>query len=438
MNGSNKKQIIISVIVTIHNAEKYLCECLDSVLTQTFSDIEILCMDGGSTDNSPQILKEYAKKDKRIRIINDPNTSYGHKVNEGIRQAYGEYISVLESDDMYLPDMLERLYVIAEKYKPDFVNADYLELWETEGRRYEVPVKMYPEQDYNHLLESGSHPEDMRQILRYWTGIFRRDFLTDKKIRMNESPGASFQDMSFRFLTSALAETSYHLDVPVYCYRADNPFSSVHDPKKAVVIADEFDFLKEELQKRGIEDRHIWHHFYVWKYNDFCGNLIRFDKEIRKALLERCYQELEMDRIFLEQRNIKDYSDSVKILLEKSREDFQKEIEIRFEKLQEQQRRREDLYQRLKEYKIVIFGCGVYGRTVRKYLYSLAERIYCMADNKQELWNTLVEGYEVLSPEDAARRYPEALYIVANKLYAKDIARQLQRIGIKKDMIYVY
>ena len=166
MNGSNKKQIIISVIVTIHNAEKYLCECLDSVLTQTFSDIEILCMDGGSTDNSPQILKEYAKKDKRIRIINDPNTSYGHKVNEGIRQAYGEYISVLESDDMYLPDMLERLYVIAEKYKPDFVNADYLELWETEGRRYEVPVKMYPEQDYNHLLESGSPPEDMRQSLR--------------------------------------------------------------------------------------------------------------------------------------------------------------------------------------------------------------------------------------------------------------------------------
>ena len=52
MNGSNKKQIIISVIVTIHNAEKYLCECLDSVLTQTFSDIEILCMDGGSIDNS--------------------------------------------------------------------------------------------------------------------------------------------------------------------------------------------------------------------------------------------------------------------------------------------------------------------------------------------------------------------------------------------------
>ena len=133
-----------------------------------------------------------------------------------------------------------------------------------------------------------------------------------------------------------------------------------------------------------------------------------------------------------------DSSGSVKILLEKSREEFQEEIESRFEKLQEQQKRRENLYRRLKEYKIVIFGCGAYGRTVLGYLYSLAERIYCMADNKRELWNTVVGGYEVLPPEDAVRRYPEALYIVASKLYAKDIAKQLQHIGIKEDMIYVY
>ena len=98
-----------TVIVTVHNAEKYLRECLDSVIGQTFSDIEILCMDGGSTDASPRILKEYAAKDNRVCIINDPNTSYGHKVNEGIRQAKGKYVSVLESDDMYDPDMLQRL-----------------------------------------------------------------------------------------------------------------------------------------------------------------------------------------------------------------------------------------------------------------------------------------------------------------------------------------
>ena len=119
------ESVIISVIVTIHNAEKYLRECLNSVISQTFSNIEILCMDGGSTDSSPQILKEYAEKDDRIRIINDSNTSYGHKVNRGIEEAKGEYVSVLESDDMYELFMLEKLYQIAEQYKTDFVNADY-------------------------------------------------------------------------------------------------------------------------------------------------------------------------------------------------------------------------------------------------------------------------------------------------------------------------
>ncbi len=80
-------EVKISVIVTVHNAEKYLRECLDSVCNQTFSQIEILCIDGGSTDLSPQILKEYQQKDNRIQIIHDPNTSYGHKINVGMRLA---------------------------------------------------------------------------------------------------------------------------------------------------------------------------------------------------------------------------------------------------------------------------------------------------------------------------------------------------------------
>ena len=78
---------IQSVIVTVHNSEQYLRRCLDSVCNQTYKDIEIICLDGGSKDKSPEILKEYAKIDNRIRIINDSNTSYGHKVNVGIERS---------------------------------------------------------------------------------------------------------------------------------------------------------------------------------------------------------------------------------------------------------------------------------------------------------------------------------------------------------------
>ncbi len=434
--GTARRNIKITVIVTIHNAEKYLEECLNSVINQTFPGIEILCVDGGSTDSSPQILKEYAMKDDRIRIINDSNTSYGHKVNEGIRQARGEYISVLESDDMYQSDMLEQLYRIVKKYEPDYVNGDYFNVFDINGKHFQLHVKMYPESDYGRFLESGKHPEDMRQILRYWTGIFKRDFLIENGIWMNESPGASFQDMSFRFLTSALADTAYHLDSPVYLYRVDNPESSVYNPKKAVAIVDEFDFLKKELLKRNIENPYIWQHFYTWKYNDFYGNLIRFDDEARKALFERCYYELETDREVLLLFQEKLLSKAIYKLLKKSKEEVWKDIEETYRQNQKREQERYTLLKNLEENQIVIFGCGIRGNNTLDYLKSVGveNRIACFTDNSEELWGTEIKNHHVLSPEEAVKKYPDSLYLVANKYHGDEIYSQLLKSGIKKIM----
>lgn len=428
-----KKDKKITVIVTVHNAEKYLKECLDSVLSQTFSDIEVLCMDGGSIDSSPQILKEYAMRDARIRIINDTNTSYGHKVNEGIRQARGKYISVLESDDMYQPDMLRQLYEIAEKYHVDYANADYLNFFDIGGKRFKTLVKMYPESDYGKRLESGKHPEDMRQILRYWTGIFRREFLTQKEIWMNESPGASFQDMSFRFLTSALADTSYHLNIPVYLYRVDNPESSVYDPGKAVVIADEFDFLKAELLRRNIKNKYIWKHFYVWKYNDFYGNLIRFGETARKALFDRCYDELEKDRENLQILEGASNSNAILTLLNKSKEEVWEQIEQAFSGKRNQDRKLWEFLNRLGDNEIVIFGCGIRGKAVLDYLQSadMEKQLCCFTDNSEKLWNTERKGHMILPPAEAAKLYPSALFIIANKDHGDEIFRQLSGYGVE-------
>ncbi|MCI9359419.1 MAG: glycosyltransferase [Hungatella sp.] len=430
----------ITVIVTVHNAERYLNDCLDSLIAQTFSDIEILCMDGGSTDTSLHILKEYAKKDSRVQIINDPNTSYGHKVNEGIRYAKGMYVAVLESDDMYQPDMLEKLFGIAEQYEADYVNGDYLNIFDINGKRFQEPVKMYPESDYGKLLESSRHPEDMRQILRYWTGLFRRSFLLDNKIQMNESPGASFQDMSFRFLTSALADRAYHLDVPVYLYRVDNPGSSVYDPKKAVVIADEFDFLKRELIKRKIENRYIWQHYYTWKYNDFYGNLLRFDKTARKDLFERCYYELEKDRETLMLFDDKAFSNAIHDFLRKSREQVWEDIEESYRQTKKEENRRYTLLENITDRQIVIFGCGVQGRGLFDYLKSVGadNQVLCFTDNAEELWGTELRGHFILSPMEAIEKYPDLLYVIANKYHGEEINRQLQRLGIKKSNIYKF
>ncbi len=428
----------ITIIVTVHNAEKYLRECLESVMSQTFKDIEILCMDGGSVDSSPQILEEYAVKDSRIRIINDPNTSYGHKINKGIREAKGKYISVLESDDRYKEDMLEKLYAIMRQYNPDYVNADYLEFFDVGGQRYYILEEMYEDGDYDCLQDSGKHPENMRQIPRYWTGLFKKEFLIREEIRMNESPGASFQDLSFRFLTSALAETSYHVKEPLYLYRSDNPDSSVYNPKKAVVTADEFSFLKGELEKRDIVNPHIWQHFYTWKYNDLYANMARFEGEARETLLNRSYQELETDQEILKKNNYWKYSNAITDFLNKSRQEIADEIEERYQNIRRNNLRRNVLYEKIVGHQLIIFGCGAWGKSLLKQLFLRNDMILCCTDNDESLWETELEGCKVLSPDIAAEKYPEALFVIANKLYADEIVRQLEGMGIQEERIYKY
>ena len=95
----------VSVLVPVYNVEKYVGMCLDSLLCQTLKDMEIICIDDGSTDNSSAILAEYAKRDSRIIIITKENTGYGASMNLGLSRAKGEYIGIVESDDYALPEM---------------------------------------------------------------------------------------------------------------------------------------------------------------------------------------------------------------------------------------------------------------------------------------------------------------------------------------------
>lgn len=436
------ENIKVSVIVTVHNAQKYIQECLESVLQQTFSNIEILCMDGGSTDFTPEILQDYAEKDKRIRIINDPDTSYGHKVNRGISEAKGEYISVLESDDMYEPFMIETLYDIMEQYHPDFVNANYTSFFYINGKRFSRVTKMYREEDYNCIINYKKHPERFGIIPRYWTGLFQKAYLEREQIKMNESPGASYQDMSFRFLTSVLSAKAYHINKSVYLYRIDNPASSMHDERKTIVIAKEHEFLKRELLKRNITNRYIWHNAYQWKYVDFRGNMRHLKGKYRQELFECYLEELKKDRDLLET-----YSDLgyVQTALEMIRESPEKVLELIEHDAFVEKEQRERFYHfwdritRIAENKkIIVFGCGNRGKAVLEQIKSADIQICCLTDNEKSLWNTDKWGYSVLSPEDVMKQYPDAFFIVANKFHVDDIIRQLRDMGVSRDMICIY
>lgn len=115
----------ISVIVPVFNAGRYLEECLKSILAQTKDNIEIVIVDDGSTDNSPQIIDEFAVKNKNIRVIHQKNTGVGTARANGIDASSGTYIGWVDADDVILPNMFEELYQLAEKENADYVYCDY-------------------------------------------------------------------------------------------------------------------------------------------------------------------------------------------------------------------------------------------------------------------------------------------------------------------------
>ena len=115
------KSIKISVIIPIFNAEKYISDCLESIINQTLKDIEIILINDGSNDKTEQIIKEYAKKDKRIIILKQKNKGAGAARNRGIQISKGEYISFIDSDDMFHFKTLEISYENLIKFNSDIV-----------------------------------------------------------------------------------------------------------------------------------------------------------------------------------------------------------------------------------------------------------------------------------------------------------------------------
>lgn len=116
-----QEEVKISIIIPVYNVEKYLHECLDSIINQTFKDLEIICVDDGSTDKSSEILEEYEQKDKRFTVISQPNKGVSAARNRGMQQAKGKYIMFVDSDDYIASNACELIYNSAEEKRCDIL-----------------------------------------------------------------------------------------------------------------------------------------------------------------------------------------------------------------------------------------------------------------------------------------------------------------------------
>lgn len=428
----------ITVILPLHNSEKYIKECMDSIINQTLQEIEIMCIDS-SSDGTSDIVGAYAEKDKRVKYVYNSNTSYGFKINKGIALSQGKYITIVESDDYIRSDMLQILYEIAEKNEVDFIKADYKKFIDINGKRFESEVKHLPNQL---LYNCGINMQEELEIRGYvgysiWAGIYRKEFLVANQLHLNESLGASYQDTGFAILVTLLAQRGYFTDHQLYRYRIDNNDSSVKSQKKYRCIIDEFCWIKEQMQIKGLDKEECIAFYKSKKLMSYIWNYQRLLPEYRKKFLEEIHEEIENEYLgqayYMKNLSFQQV-DEVKIL--------HGELEIinKFEQvslaIKENFRQVTAVFEA--KDKIVIFGAGKYGEVLVELNHILNKNnIVAICDNDIRKHNMKIRGIPVQNPRDTVFKHKNAFYVIANNRNGKEILTQLKEYGIFEDSIYV-
>ena len=214
----------VSIVMPTYNVEKYFRQCIESVINQTLTDIEIIPVDDGSPDNCGAIMDEYAAKDSRIKPIHQANGGYGKAVNAGINAATGEYIGIVETDDWCEPDMFERLYTQAKKLDVDVCKCDYKYYFG--GDKFKECKAIRGIAKEGEVFTLKQNPKIMKHHVSIWSAIYRRSYLNNNNIRVEESRSASYQDMPFASLVYAKGARITLIHDHLINYRAEEGMDS--------------------------------------------------------------------------------------------------------------------------------------------------------------------------------------------------------------------
>ncbi len=274
-------RVKVSVLVPIYNVEQFLPECLDSLVNQTLKEIEIICINDGSKDDSLKIIKSYAKKDKRIVIIDKKNSGYGDSMNQGLKKAVGEYVGIVESDDFIDTDAFEELYKIAKKYDLDVVKSNFYEYF-GEARKDKAISDMFLPEQIGRVIDPRENREIFYQPPCIWAAIYKNSFLKDNGIDFLPTPGAAYQDAGFNFKVWSVARKAYFMKRAFLHYRQDNANSSVKDASKIYCVKDEYDSIEKFLEEKGLMDE-LGSVAFTCRFGGYIWNLHRLN---RKAALE--------------------------------------------------------------------------------------------------------------------------------------------------------
>lgn len=237
---------LVSVIIPIYNTEMFLCKCIDSVLTQTLSDIEVLLINDGSTDNSGKICNDYACKDKRIHVIHIPNQGVSHARNKGLEVARGNYISFIDSDDWIEPDMIETLYQLIQAEHVDLSSCGYSIENENGDIIYNIKDIINYTLSRWDAIHSLFHDRYYRYKGNLWDKLYDKKIIDCNQLRFNENIYYN-EDRLFTFqylihcqLISYTTSSYYH-----YIIRSSSAMDSFENGynKQLCTFMDAFDIM---------------------------------------------------------------------------------------------------------------------------------------------------------------------------------------------------
>ncbi len=414
----------VSIIMPSLNVGEYIEESLNSAINQTLKDIEIICIDAGSTDGTWETIQSKAEKDSRIVALQSPVKSYGFQVNMGLEMAHGEYIGILETDDFISENMYEDLYKFAIERDLDYVKSDYSTYTtKTDGgrdfveRRISVNHRLYDD-----VFSPSENPHTVVDDWYLWNGIYDAKFLRKYRIRFAETRGAAFQDIGFLYRVSVFASRAQYLNESLYKYCVDREGASSNSKNTLEFIRKEYGILVDEFDESS--DGKAKKLLYMRMARSFVRACMETDDEVLK-------NDKQAEICFWFQRKIREAErwgyvseKDIPVGLRQGYRHLLNPVEgfMAYRRL-----RNTEMMDYLSNASvIVIFGCGVYGREAHALINQMGYAVTYYMDNDKRLWKTNVDGIAVLDPDKINELPEDTRYIVANEKYSNEISEQIQ------------
>lgn len=434
--------IKVTVILPSYNVANYIEECVRSVLKQTLEEIEILCIDAGSTDGTFEKLMDLARNNTKIRVLKSEKKSYGYQMNLGIREAKGGYIGIVETDDYVDEDMFEILYNHAMKSNADAVKGVLYDVYEmADGKRKEFYGDYISDKYMTDVLLTPDETPDVHDWDgNIWNGIYKREFLINKKIWFQESPGAAFQDIAFQQMVLNEAEKVAYLHAHFYHYRKVRPGASTWNPKCIRYICDAYRGLFADGRLKENHKKYIYMRLST-----------AFLFELKKALCMSNYRIEDLDY----PEAVEWYETEMKNAMKKGlfrfdylREERKDEVMLFFADrstyISAWREQAEALYAwmdvlkgKVGRSRLIVFGVGQYGHILTQFLIRNCIYVEALADNQKANNNSNYYGMRVYSADDAAR-VKNAFFLVANKKAGEQISNQLQTLGVSEEKMWIF